>query len=1155
MSSVRASSVKFELTKKNDVITVDSGVRVIGGSTYGSRGSSTNLVRREDGSVAVERRMSSSDVKIAVTRRNSQTSQPNLLAVLGVEEKFKAVDPVLSAQDALDKSNEGVFVEHLWTLDAVGENYHTHIDIKDTRNSGGLTEAYAKKLLDEHGANVLTPPPKVPLWLLFLLQFTNILMIMLMAIGLVAFIFFCIPAAKGDLSQWRNLLISLLLWFTVFITCYETFSQEAKSDELMEKFRAMIPAQATVTRDGQQKKISATDIVPGDVLRLASGDKIPADCRVIFSSSMKVDQSMITGESEPVDVSVDSKNQIALESKNIIFNGSLAVDGMCIAVAIRTGDHTLIGKMVSLTGDQGKTSSTLQRDIIFAVRIIAIFALLQALLVMIVSGVVYGVSINNIFIQGFVTIMIGNVPQGLPTTITACLLIIAERMGEENVFVKKLDIVECLGSCTCICTDKTGTLTQNLMSVANLWVVNLTQDNKDFFSKVEAEKDKLTVQAKTLLEIATLNSRVTLEMKPLKSDPTKEELQPNGDATEIGMYRFFGTCISSLFNGQTVEQYRELNPKVHEIPFNSKNKWQMSIHAMAGQAGKQIMYVKGAPDVLLNKCSRFLAADGSIQKIDADFSKSYEVVYGDFGGNGERVLGFAMREMTKRIDEEKSVDGDFLEKLKAKLVGGADVGANAINDLIFVGLVTLRDPPRDEVPRAVQQCHEAGVKVVMVTGDHPVTAEAIARNIGLVSLPTVRSLARERGVEMHEVDPLDPAIGAMVVRGIEISGGTEVVGGKQVTIAPMTEAEWVRLVNMKEIVFARTSPENKLTIVSEFRKAGNITAMTGDGVNDSPALKQADIGIAMGLMGSDVAKEAGDIVLLDDNFASIVVGIREGRLLFANLKKSVAYTLAHLVPQIMPVLLWSFVGIPQSMGTLYSIFIDLWTELAPSSSLAFEPAEGTIMKVPPRDIKKDKLLTPALMLYSYFQTGMIITAGCYFTYFLIFLGYNVTAKDLFYMSGKYFNVPQDVGNGGPGGYFCNGVGPSWNDNKAEKGCYTEDDQNYIMEVVWTAWYLQIVIGQAIHFFPARTITTSIFTHGLFVNRYANYAIVIAIALGIFVAYCPGFQTANQGLNTIPIIHLYAALWTFGAIWGWTELRKLYSRTYPNSWFNKSFVEY
>ncbi len=272
----------------------------------------------------------------------------------------------------------------------------------------------------------------------------------------------------------------------------------------------------------------------------------------------------------------------------------------------------------------------------------------------------------------------------------------------------------------------------------------------------------------------------------------------------------------------------------------------------------------------------------------------------------------------------------------------------------------------------------------MVTGDHPLTAEAIARNIGLITQPTVKSLARERGVEEHTISKDDPEIGAVVVRGVEISGGSDHVNGKAITIPPMSEEDWVKLIAKKEIVFARTSPENKLTIVKEFTKAGHVTAMTGDGVNDSPALKQAAIGVAMGLNGSDVAREAADIVLLDDNFASIVVGIREGRLLFSNLKKSVAYTLAHLVPEFIPVLLWCFVGTPQPMGTLLVVCIDLLTELAPASAFAYEKAEDNIMQIPPRDVHKDKLTSFSLLSYSYFQAGFILSAGCFFMYFMAF---------------------------------------------------------------------------------------------------------------------------------------------------------------------------
>jgi sodium/potassium-transporting ATPase subunit alpha len=538
-----------------------------------------------------------------------------------------------------------------------------------------------------------------------------------------------------------------------------------------------------------------------------------------------------------------------------------------------------------------------------------------------------------------------------------------------------------------------------------------------------------------------------------------------------------------------------------------------------------MILMKGAPDVLLNKCSRYVSSDGSIKDMDQDFNSAYNTVYEQFGGNGERVLGFAMLPMDKPFDEEVAADADYKEKLANRL-GGHDK-ATATTNLIFVGLVTLRDPPRDEVPQAIKECYSAGVKVVMVTGDHPLTAEAIARNIGLITTPTIKSLARERGVPEHSISKEDPEIEAQVVRGIEISGGTEMVNGQQVTIPAMEEADWARLLSKKEIVFARTSPENKLTIVKEFTKAGHITAMTGDGVNDSPALKQAAIGIAMGLNGSDVAREAADIVLLDDNFASIVIGIREGRLLFNNLKKSIAYTLAHLVPEVIPVLLWAFVGTPQPMGSLLALCIDLLTDLAPSSALAYEPAESNIMQVSPRDTKTDKLTSFPLLFYAYGQAGIILTAGCLMVFFTTFTRFGISSRDIFVMNNKYF--PSVDGH-----KFTTSTGV----------VYDAHDQNKIFEVIMGSWYLMIVCGQACHIWMCRTCTVSIFQHGLWTNPYVTAGTAIAIALGCFVTYTPGIEYVVLSAHPYSLQILYASLWVAAAMWGWNEFRKYITRQYP-----------
>ena len=521
------------------------------------------------------------------------------------------------------------------------------------------------------------------------------------------------------------------------------------------------------------------------------------------------------------------------------------------------------------------------------------------------------------------------------------------------------------------------------------------------------------------MDVAVLNSRVVLEKKDEDAP-----LTPNGDATELGLYRYFGAAISDR-NGMDVEAYRAENPKVWEIPFNSANKWQMSIHSIRRNDGREVLLLKGGPDVLLTKCSFYLNDRGEEVPIDEAFTALYNETYEAFGGNGERVLGFAMKRMPRTVAEEEAADPDFKNKLKEGLVGKKE-GVVPVKDLCFVGLITLRDPPRPEVPQAVRDCHSAGVKVVMVTGDHPLTAAAIARNIGLITYPTRDVLAKQRGCRPEDVPEED--VMARVVTGAEIPA--------------MTEADWQTLVSKKEIVFARTSPEQKLIIVKEFTKAGNVTAMTGDGVNDSPALKQAAIGVAMGLNGSDVAREAADIVLLDDNFASIVIGIREGRLLFANLKKSIAYTLTHLTPEVVPVFLWALVGTPQGMNAILTLCIDLLTELLPATSLAFEFAEGDIMKVPPRNVKTDKLTSYPLLSFAYFQAGVIETCACLFAFFQAFSFWGINGEDVAKVNNNFF--PSSDGS-----VYVTRSGDVLDSNA----------QNHVLAVAQAQYYLMVVVIQ------------------------------------------------------------------------------------------------
>jgi magnesium-transporting ATPase (P-type) len=616
-----------------------------------------------------------------------------------------------------------------------------------------------------------------------------------------------------------------------------------------------------------------------------------------------------------------------------------------------------------------------------------------------------------------------------------------------------------------------------------------------------------------LHDVLALNSRVKQEVKEGKPVYT-------GDATELGLHRYCDKAIPAIANGQTLDSYCTANEKVYEIPFNSSNKWQLSIHSMTPSYGtdlqpstsSEILLFKGAPDVLLAKCSHYMNQTGEIVPINNEFEANYNTVYEDFGGNGERVLGFAFRFMDKSIADETALDENFLESLKDSYVA---IGER--RDLVFAGLTTLMDPARPEVPKAVAECQTAGIRVVMVTGDHHITAEAIARNIGLMSSKTKSQMAKERGVSESEIP--EDEVKAAVIHGTNITA--------------LSDDDWKALALKPEIVFSRTSPEQKLMIVKKFTEAGHIVAMTGDGVNDSPALKQAAIGIAMGLNGSDVAREAADVVLLDDNFASIVIGVREGRLLFSNLKKSIAYTLTHLLPEVLPVLLWAFIGFPQTINSIQILFIDLWTELAPASSLAFEKAEDNIMTIPPRNPKKDKLVTLPLMLYSYVFAGGLITGICYFVTYLVLDQYELTFADFAKSNNDYFTTD-----------------PSKDYVSIDGRVYSKNTQTQILETVQASWYLTIVICQAVNVWCCKSRISSLYDHGMFANKYCNIGVVIAIILGILVVYCPGFTYISQSRYPPSLIMFYAALVAIGAILGLTELRKLFTRTYPDAWINK-----
>merc|ERR1719278_2236315 len=546
-------------------------------------------------------------------------------------------------------------------------------------------------------------------------------------------------------------------------------------------------------------------------------------------------------------------------------------------------------------------------------------------------------------------IIVANVPEGLLATVTVCLTLTAKRMASKNCLVKNLEAVETLGSTSCICSDKTGTLTQNRMTVAHMWFDNKIVEADTSEDQSGTGFDKKAPGWGLLERVACLCNRA--EFKGGQENVSVLKKEVNGDASEAAILK-----CTELSKGNVME-YRSKNKKVCEIPFNSSNKFQVSIHETDDKSDdRYLLVMKGAPERILQRCSTIMV-DGTERPMTQEWKDAFEEAYMSLGGLGERVLGFC----------------DFIlpgDKFPVGYPFDADEENFPLENLRFVGLMSMIDPPRAAVPDAVVKCRSAGIKVIMVTGDHPITARAIARSVGIISdgQETVEDIAARKNIPVEEVNPRDAR--ACVVHGGELKDLSE----QQIDEILMYHTE---------IVFARTSPQQKLIIVEGCQRMGAIVAVTGDGVNDSPALKKADIGVAMGIAGSDVSKQAADMILLDDNFASIVTGVGEGRLIFDNLKKSIAYTLTSNIPEISPFLLFILADIPLPLGTVTILCIDLGTDMVPAISMAYEEAESEIMKRQPRNPFTDKLVNERLISMAYGQIGMIQAAAGFYVYLVI----------------------------------------------------------------------------------------------------------------------------------------------------------------------------
>merc|ERR1711953_684549 len=811
----------------------------------------------------------------------------------------------------------------------------------------GLTASQAKAAFEKHGPNALTPPPTTPEWVKFLQALFGGFAMLLWLGAVLCFIAYSIQATTMEQPPDDNLYLGIVLTAVVVITGIFSYYQESKSSKIMESFKNMVPQYALCLRNGEKVTIQATELTLGDIVEVKFGDRVPADLRVIECRNFKVDNSSLTGESEPQARTPEFTHENPLETKNLAFFSTNAVEGTCVGMVVNIGDNTVMGRIAGLASGLASDETPIAKEIAHFIHIItgvAVFLGVSFFIIAFILG--YNWLDAVIFLIG---IIVANVPEGLLATVTVCLTLTAKRMAAKNCLVKNLEAVETLGSTSCICSDKTGTLTQNRMTVAHMWFDNKIVEADTSEDQSGSAFDKNAPGWKTLERVACLCNRA--EFKGGQNDVSILKREVNGDASEAAILK-----CTELSKGNVLD-YRARNKKVCEIPFNSTNKFQVSIHEQEDKSdSRYLLVMKGAPERILQRCTSIII-DGKERPMTQDWKDAFESAYMELGGLGERVLGFC----DFMLPEDKYPRGYPFDP---------DEENFPLEGLRFVGLMSMIDPPRAAVPDAVVKCRSAGIKVIMVTGDHPITAKAIARSVGIISegQETAEDIAERMHIDVSQVNPRDAR--AAVVHGGEL---------KDMSSKQLDEL----LMYHSEIVFARTSPQQKLIIVEGCQRMGAIVAVTGDGVNDSPALKKADIGVAMGIAGSDVSKQAADMILLDDNFASIVTGVEEGRLIFDNLKKPIAYTLTSNIPEISPFLLFILADVPLPLGAVTILCIDLGTDMVPAISMASEQAESDIMKRQPRNPFTDKLVNERLISMAYGQIGMIQASAGFFVYFVI----------------------------------------------------------------------------------------------------------------------------------------------------------------------------
>ena len=927
----------------------------------------------------------------------------------------------------------------------------------------GLTSEEAQSRLSLYGPNLLREPPSAPLWRKFIGHIAHLMAALLWVAGGLAIV--------GGRP-----VLGLVIWSVVLVNAGFSFWQEYRAERAVAALKQVLPAYARVMRGGQEVRIPARDVVPGDLLVLAEGDNIPADARVVEEYGLRVNQATLTGEAMPARKTAEAswrEGLSDLERPNLVFAGTSVVSGTGRAVIHATGMLSQFGRIANLTEAVPDAPSPLQHSMARMTRVISFVGL--GLGAVIFFDAVFDVGLSGL--EAFILaigMIVAVIPEGLRPTVTLSLAMAVQRLARRGVLVKKLAVLETLGTTSVICTDKSGTLTQNQMTVRQVWVggkqlhvSGLGYEPKGEFFLTPTQPLPRPQKARAgdggwglesdlhpLLTAALLcnNARLT------PPSPERPQWSCLGDQTEAALR------VLALKGGVDEDTLTAALPRVHELPFDARRKRMATIHrisnparlrsgdqSLPSPASGEMAFVKGAPKEVLALCTHRLV-HGEARPLDNAARAEIMAVNDAYARSALRVLALARRELPPRT--------------------GAYTPERIEQGLTFLGLAAMMDPPRPEVAAAVKTCRKAGIRLVMITGDYGLTAESLARRVGMLTMPTPR-----------------------ILTGAEVEA--------------LNDAELQKALD-DEAIFARMAPEHKLRLVAAFQARGDVVAVTGDGVNDAPALRKADIGIAMGVTGTDVAKEAADVVLTDDHFAAIVSAIEEGRAVYDNLRKFITYIFASNVPEVLPFILTGLFRVPLALTVTQILAIDLGTDLLPALALGIEKPEPNIMRRPPR--RRDQpWLDAGLFLRALPWLGLIEAALCYAGFFYV---YTVNGYD------DFLNLPRvDL-------------------LPFVERLATPEGQVYILAT--TVFHAGVVAAQIGNAFTCRTEKEKVHRLGFFSNRFLLLGIAVEVALILLLIYSRPLADLFEHLP-IPVEY-WAGLSLFPlALYGLDRIRKSAAR--------------